>query len=307
MEPVTRAPCPAKSTFPGPRWADAGIPQLQPGDIVLAMDGQGAEQAVADAQSLVSGANPGHHRYRALELLASGNEEEERHLLVRRGEGAPFQVTLRCSVPAFGGESPRRNRPAKVAELAPGVFYIDLDRIQDQDLEAALPRLEKARGVVFDLRGYPANISPLRVIGRLLHRPVASCSAVPLVTRPEQPGRAVRICRTLKPDASRLSAKVVFLIDERAMSLAESLLQIVAENHLATLVGSPTAGTGGEINEMVLPGGYQALWTGTFALNADGTVFWGQGHRPALAIRPTLAGIRAGRDEVLEAGLSLLR
>lgn len=283
------------------------IPEIRPGDVVLEVDGVAAERAVAEAEKRVSGATPGHRRYRALELLASGKEGQPKPLLVQRGEAPPFRVTVLCDAPAFGPSSARRQHPEKVAELAPGLLYVDLDRITDQDWTAALPRLEQAQGLVFDLRGYPASFSPLRVLGRLMDRPVTTCNAILLTTRPDQPAQPVTSCRTLEPESPRLKAPAVFLIDERAMSLAESLLQIVAENRLATLVGSSTAGTRGEINEMPLPGGYHVLWTGTLALNADGSAFWGEGFQPAVAVRPTLEGIRNGRDEVLEAGAAWLR
>jgi hypothetical protein len=43
-------------------------------------------------------------------------------------------------------------------------LYVDLDRVTDEDFAGAMPRLVAARGIVFDLRGYPKRVSvdPLR-------------------------------------------------------------------------------------------------------------------------------------------------
>ena len=45
--------------------------------------------------------------------------------------------------------------PDKIAELRPGIFYVDLGRISAADFKAAHGRIAAARGVVFDLREYP--------------------------------------------------------------------------------------------------------------------------------------------------------
>ena len=43
-----------------------------------------------------------------------------------------------------------------MVELKPGIYYVDLTRISDADWNAAVPKLERASGIVFDLRGYPS-------------------------------------------------------------------------------------------------------------------------------------------------------
>jgi hypothetical protein len=57
-------------------------------------------------------------------------------------------VTLRRTVDT---ESLNETRPPKISELKPGIFYVALDRIKDEDFQAALPQLEKAKGIIFDL------------------------------------------------------------------------------------------------------------------------------------------------------------
>lgn len=277
---------------------DPGAP-LKEGDIVLAVDGRPVEEALRDAQGLVSGATAEFRRYRALEYLASGDQGQERRLLVRRAKEEPFEIGLRCSVPAFGPLSPHRRSPAKVAELESGIFYLDLDRINNQDFTNALPQLERAQGIIFDLRGYPGSVSPRLFLARLLRFPVTATSVMSIVTRPDVAERLDTRLLFLLPETPRLKARIVFLADERAVSVAENLLEIVVENHLATLVGAPTAGTQGEIDEMILPGNYFVLWTGT--RDGKGPV------QPSVRVDPSLAGLAAGRDEVLEAAVIQLQ
>jgi hypothetical protein len=55
---------------------------------------------------------------------------------------------------------------------------------------------------------------------------------------------------------------VAFLTDGRRISYGETFLAIIEHYKLAALVGSPTAGTNGNINPFTLPGGYRVVWTG---------------------------------------------
>jgi len=68
-------------------------------------------------------------------------------------------VSLRRNIQAQDKDL-QETRPPKVQELKPGIFYLDLDRIKDEDFQTILPQLEKARGIIFDLRGYP-KVSPV--------------------------------------------------------------------------------------------------------------------------------------------------
>ena len=44
-------------------------------------------------------------------------------------------------------------RPQNYAEIRPGIFYVDIRDIKAAELTAAMPRLEKAKGILCDLRG----------------------------------------------------------------------------------------------------------------------------------------------------------
>jgi C-terminal processing protease CtpA/Prc len=128
---------------------------------------------------------------------------------------------------------------------------------------------------------------------------------VPLITRPDRRQMAFDEGHwTLKPIAPLLSAKKAFLIDSRAISAAESYLGIVEHYHLAELVGAPTAGTNGDVNSIGLPGGYRISWTGMQVIKQDGSRHHGIGILPTIPVAPTIQGVAAGRDEVLERGMA---
>jgi C-terminal processing protease CtpA/Prc len=81
---------------------------------------------------------------------------------------------------------------------------------------------------------------------------------------------------------------------------------IVEQYKLGELVGETTAGTNGNVNPFVVPGGYRISWTGMKVLKHDGSRHHGVGIRPTVPCSPTIAGVRAGRDEILEKGIAVV-
>jgi C-terminal processing protease CtpA/Prc len=291
--------------------APAGIGELKPGDAVLAIDGRPAGEALAEAESMISGATPQWRRWNAVRRLSWGKLNETVRLTARHpgdaggAGGASFTVDLARSFPLYGPGSLEEKRPEKIAELKPGIFYVDISRIEAADLQGALDRLAGARGIVFDLRGYPTGPS-LGVISHLTDQPVSSALwNVPVITRPDRQGWQWDLSSwTINPQAPRFRAKAAFLTDGRAISFAETYMGIIENYHLAEIVGAPTAGTNGNINPFVLPGGYRLIWTGMKVLKHDGSQHHGIGIRPTLPAARTIRGVAAGRDEVLEAGIA---
>jgi hypothetical protein len=113
------------------------------------------------------------------------------------------------------------------------------------------------------------------------------------------PAAVDRVLRTRDP-----AAPVVALIDGQSSSTVETTLAMIRDHHLGLLVGEPTAGTSGLISHVAIPGGYVIRFTAIRMVDAAGATLHGRGIAPDVVVHPTLEGVRAGRDEVLEAGLA---
>ncbi len=107
-------------------------------------------------------------------------------------------------------------------------------------------------------------------------------------------------------DKWRYRGRTVLLIDERAFSQAEHLGLFLEAANATTFVGSPTAGANGEVKPVIMPGGMIAFFSGEDIRHADGRQLQRIGLVPDVVAKPTIAAIRAGRDEVLERALNFL-
>jgi C-terminal processing protease CtpA/Prc len=73
------------------------------------------------------------------------------------------------------------------------------------------------------------------------------------------------------------------------------------------IVGSESAGADGNIAWLWLPGGVGVSFTGLGVYYPDGRETQRIGIVPDIRVRPTIGGLRAGRDEMLERAIEYLR
>jgi C-terminal processing protease CtpA/Prc len=66
-------------------------------------------------------------------------------------------------------------------------------------------------------------------------------------------------------------------------------------------------GANGDVTVIALPGRVTMSFTGQAVRHADGRQLQRIGLVPDVPVRPTIAGVRAGRDEVLERAVRYLK
>jgi C-terminal processing protease CtpA/Prc len=276
---------------------------VRPGDTVLAIDGEPVAARLAAVAPLISHATPQHLRYLSGFWLMRGAGGDSVTLELRDPAGEPRRTRLGRLREARVIE----DRPGPVAALGPGLWYVDFDRATDADVAAARDSLSAARGLVFDLRGYPSRIS-VDLLAHLADTALTSPPwAVPVVRFPDHRGLAFEFASyAVAPLEPRFRGRVAFVIDGRAISRAETYLAVVEHRRLGALVGEATAGTDGEVVTVPLPGGYRACFTGTRVLKPDGTRLHGVGVLPTVPVERTLAGVAARRDEPLERAIEIV-
>jgi len=280
--------------------ADAGF---KPGDSVIEVDGESIEKTLARMRTLISSATPQYVRHIVARELRSGPDGSVVRLKVQSQDGKLREGVLR-RIASGAADEPR---PATVAELEPGISYVDLDRAIEVDFKAALPQLAEAKAVIFDFRGYPKMFEFLDH----LSDQTMQCAVwqVPIITRPDRLDAPEYYTSRwdVTPMAPRLKGHLIFLIDGRAISAAETAMGIVEAYRLADIVGEPTAGTNGNVNPFTVPGGYVLSWTGMRVLKHDGSRHHGVGILPTHPVSRTIKGITERRDEILEKALELAR
>lgn len=283
--------------------AGSEIEGLLPGDLLTAIDGR-RFSLVQDA-IIRRIAGSGQYRQAAsLEIFGIGPADSEARLTIERN-WEPVQVvakrTARERVLPF--------RRGLVEELPGGGLYVDLRQPWGDRLAAEMPRLAAAKRLVVDVRAEVEGEAHTLLSHLISQRQVLPPWEMARTIRPELeeatwealPGREVL------PSSPRLAGKLVFLVDGSTRGAAEDLLQIVQYLGLGDIVGSCSGGGGGQASAFKLPGGFEIELTLTRPRRPNGESFFLQGICPQEdgggEIDPSAAGLRAGKDELLERAL----
>lgn len=283
---------------------DKTLTRVRVGDIVQAIDGIKAGDALARVKPYNSAAANGWKMKRSLDALRRRITDSEVTLKLLREKGGKVEVHIK-PVPRDIYLKMYENREGVTSKkIKEGIYYLDIRRIMGSDVKRLIPELQKARCIICDLRGYPREIS---LIGHLLkEKETANWMWIPQVIYPDYEKVTYRKRGWyLVPRTPRLTAHIIFLTDGSAISFAESYMGYIEHHRLATIVGQPTAGTNGNVNPFTLPGGYLVSWTGMRVLKHDGSQFHGVGIIPHVRMERTIKGIRQGRDEFLEKALEI--
>lgn len=286
---------------------------LRVGDEILSVDGRSIEATEAFYRPLYSAPHDPIAFMWSFDLPFRGPENTVLALTVRRVEGVR-SIQVRRSINLSESYD-----TTTVRRLAGDIGYINLRAIPSAAaLDSALDNFDRTSvALILDLRGYP-NRAAMSPISRRFPPRAALVSAHVAVVQRGIPRVAVDHggeSRTFIPRPSvafsepgmPFSKPVVVLIDGRAGSAAESYGLGLEAAANVTMVGMPTVGTDGTPTFLSLPGGGNLRFTGERWVRDDGSRFHGIGIVPAVRAEPTLAGIRSGRDEVLERGIVVLR
>jgi C-terminal processing protease CtpA/Prc len=197
---------------------------------------------------------------------------------------------------------PAHDQPGETFRLlSPDVAYLKLASLKSSDAAHYVEAAAGTKGLVIDIRNYPHNV--MYTLGDLLvdrPTPFARFTVADLST----PG-AFRwtLSARLSPEAPHYAGKLVILVDEVSQSSAEYTAMAFRSVRNAVVVGSTTAGADGNVSDFLLPGGQHGAISGIGVFYPDKRPTQRIGIVPDIEARPTIAGIRAGRDEVLETAL----
>lgn len=294
----------------GKDWVVVGskVPgRVRVGDTVVSVDGTPVAALREHLEALASG-QPSSLPWKGLQMLMGGPADAPpRQVVVRHADGSTSAAALRYTEPAWV----RRKLPAPLALLEDGIWYVDLARVDNASLQQHVDDLAHARAVIYDDRGYPqdfaACISILRHL--LTHAEHARWSHTPHWEGPGgQPSGFTDLGWDLTPETPHFSSRAIFLSGGNTISAAEAILGYVQDERLGQIVGSRSRGVDGDITWVTLPTRFRAIFTGMKVTHHDGTTrYQAIGTVPDVPVEQTLAGIRNGRDEVLDAAVAIAR
>jgi C-terminal processing protease CtpA/Prc len=292
--------------------AEARKHGLALGDVVETIDGKPLAKVLADARPDTSGSTDEARDQRIAAQALAGEDGTTVRLGIRGADGKPREVTLSRSTANLTAMWQKKSAAAHWRRLPDNVGYVDLTELLVPEIAPMFDELRDTRAIIFDLRGYPNGtawaIAP-RINTKQAKHGAQFLRPIAVGNGGEQSDMRVRFLQQIPPlprDAWLYTGKIVVLIDDRAISQSEHTCLFFQAAAGATFVGSPTHGANGDVTVMRLPGGLRMSFTGQEVRHVDGRQLQRVGIQPDVVVRPTIAGVRAGKDEVLDRALAWL-
>jgi C-terminal processing protease CtpA/Prc len=251
--------------------------------------------------------------------LLAGDKDVPLKLALDHGRGSRRTVTV-----ARDGYPDRHAPPAFVfRELPGGVVYLSIDQFETKASSEAfmqhLPQIMRAKGLILDVRknGGGSDSYGFEILSHLTKAPIPGPRATELsvssVARAN--GHLSLEWRQLGGSGATYPHKtmpiftgpVALLTSARTFSAAEDFVMAFDALKRGMLVGQTTGGSTGMPLSFGLPGGGSARICAKWDSYPDGREFVGIGIAPDIAVSPTVADIRAGRDPVIERAAAALR
>ncbi len=186
--------------------------------------------------------------------------------------------------------------------LSADVAYLKLSSVKIADVADYVARAGGAKGLIIDIRNYPSEFVVFALGSLLVDK---ETPFVRFTTGDGSNPGAFHWTEPLKLTSEKphFSGKIIILVDEISQSQAEYTTMAFRSAPGAKVVGSTTAGADGNVSPIPLPGGFRTMISGIGVFYPDKTPTQRVGIRADVEVKPTLAGIRAGRDEVLDEAL----
>ena len=183
------------------------------------------------------------------------------------------------------------------------IGYVNFGRLEVAQIDSMFTDFKNTDVIIIDNRSYPKG-TVWTLIDYLTDKPVKAAKGTTVIADSPDP-LSLTVQENVWPisvaSKPQYKGKIIILVNETTQSQAEySCMVIQAACKNVIIVGSQTAGADGDVTGILLPGGIKTFFSGHGIHYPDGRPTQGIGIVPDIEIKPTIKGIKAGRDEVLE-------
>ena len=280
--------------------------RLKVGDIITKINGTSVEKIVEQKSKYYPASNiPTMLRDISADLLRSNSNEIEIDYTSENSKEQTKSLKLyqRDSLNIYSWYRKSNDKSYKM--LDNNIGYVTLSSIKDEDIQNIKNEFKDTKGIIIDIRNYPSTFVPFSLGSYFVS------SSTPFVKftngNVENPGEFTFTKKLEIPKRGKTyKGKLVVLINELSQSQAEYTTMAFKAGDNTTIIGSTTAGADGNVSAISLPGGLRTMISGIGVYYPNGKETQRIGIIPDIIVKPTIKGIREGKDEVLEKAIQLI-
>ena len=273
--------------------------KVQIGDVVLKINDKDIFEVIKEKSKYISFSND-KATVNNLSPYLFRTSEDKLKLTIER-DGKEIEENINCyDIRIFDGHGESHNF------LEGNIGYINPGTLKPGEIDVIMSKFKETKGLIVDLRNYPSEFIPYSLGNYLIPKKT-------IFTRVTAANRAVpgefiftddNVVGSDNPDYYK--GKVILIINEETQSRGEFTTMALRNAPNATVIGENSVGADGDIVYISLPGGISTTFTGIGIYNPDKSETQRIGVTPDIYVSPTIKGIRAGRDELLDKAIELI-
>ncbi len=279
---------------------------LEVGDIITKIKGKTIDEIIKEKTKLYPASNqPTRLRNIGEEILRSTESKIE--ITYSNEQGEEKNKTLKL----YPIDDLNKYRWYKTEEgssfkmLENNIGYGTHSNINEADISQIKKDFKDTKGIIIDIRNYPSTFVPFSLGGFFVSSPTLFAKFSQ--GNVNNPGEfTLREGAEIPNDSKPYQGKLVVLLNENSQSQAEYTAMAFRAGDNTTIIGSTTAGADGNISPILLPGGLRTVISGIGVYYPDGGETQRIGIVPDIEVRPTIEGIRSGKDELLDKAIEVI-
>ena len=276
--------------------------KLRIGDVILSKEHKKIEEIRDSLWAYISTPNEAVANRDLARRLVTSNREIVRCELMR--DGQPLTVDI-AAVPSMQIKPAPKDTVA-FKMLDNNILYINHSLLRGKMITENMANWSKVKGVLIDDRNYPGDFLVFKLSPLLLTKPTdfVRFSSTSL----QHPGTFVMSSPLQVGENTNESyqGKVAILVNEDTQSSAEYHVMAYQAATNVRVFGSQTAGADGNVSYIDLPGNQRTMLSGLGVYYPDQRETQRVGIKIDEIVKPSIKGIREGRDEVMEKALEYL-
>jgi C-terminal processing protease CtpA/Prc len=281
---------------------------LEVGDVILSVNNKKISDIITETLPDLPASNRPTQLRDLAGLLLRSNDSLSPVTLLRDGKEINttlIHVSSRQMVLRYAYDFPYM-KDSSFFFIKPGIGYINLGTIKRTQVDSVFKALNGSAGLIIDNRQYPGDFPIYDIAGELLPEK-QDFTKIPAGSL-DYPGAffAKPSLTAGKKNKDYYKGKVVILVNENTQSSGEFHTMAFRIAPSATVIGSTTAGADGNVSGFYLPGGIYTMFSGISILYPDGRETQRIGVVPDIEVKPTLAGIKEGKDELVEKAIEII-
>ena len=277
------------------------------GDVITAINGLPVDQLIKKYLPLTAGSNYSTQlRDMPGSFLLRGNNPNFKLAIIRDGKASTLDFN--------GIETSKADfysldwRPGKDSSgyylLNDQIGYLFPGRYSNDSLPKIKALFKNTKGIIVDMRCYPSDFMPFSFVPYIKS---GNANFVKFTnTSIDYPGTFTATKPLGVDGKEEYKGKVVVIVNEITQSQAEYTTMAFQASPNVTVIGSTTAGADGNTSPIYLPGNLITVISGIGVLYPDGMETQRKGVKIDYIIKPTINGIKTGKDELLEKAEQLI-